>query len=519
MLKDQTVKTARHLMEGEISDLTVPTLMLHAVEQKLSGELILQEKLNVLRIFFDRGMVIHTDSTREEERLGNLILNRGRLSRVQLMKAERRQQGVPLLRRFMPEKRFGEILLAMGAISHMELKGFLEYQTRQRLLNTFALHSGRYEFHLEEINRFSLTDIPIQVDIHAVIYDGIKGSTSARCLKDFYELIRHAWPIRLRSELKNISLSLTSKDAFILTRLEGASGIDEVLRSCNIPYEELMRTIFALFCCDVLSIAEIKREKILHTAELQPLEVEHEETVITTHPLRQLKLVPPVSTEQVPLLQEPYHQVSNCFRLLWAKIRAFHEQDNRQVFCVTSGDTEEGKSFLAVNLALACAESPEYKVLLIDGDLHHPSVQKMLGFAADYGLSNYLVEASPEKANSQPLRICKVNRLHVLTDGNPVFNATELMGSGALRDLLQRLRREYEIIIIDSPPYLPLVDTKILTDLSDGILLAVRQGVTKLRNLKRLSKELNTSKIIGFIFDDADLPTRTRHYGHYYYHG
>jgi capsular exopolysaccharide synthesis family protein len=516
MPKDEPAQLRKRYLEGEIDDSTVISLMAYAMDHKLSGRLCLQDKLANMRVFFEHGVVVHTDSSREEERLGNLILKNGRLSRVQLARAERRRQGVPILRRFLPEKRFGEILLSMGAISRAELKGFLEYQMKQRMLGMFAIGAGHYEFHLEDINRFLLTDIPIQANTREILFEGIKLHVNPRYLKDFYDRIRNAWPIRLRSELKSVSMSLSSKDAYILTRLEGSRGIDDVLRSCNLPHDETLRTLLGLFCCDVLTIADLQRPEVLRLNELRSQEIETE-TTGTGDTARQLKLVSAVTPGQVPMLQEPHSRVSNSFRLLWAKLRAFHEADNRQVFCVTSGDVQEGKSFLAVNLALACAESPDHKVLLVDGDLHNPTVHKLLGLSLGTGLSDYLAEAIPDRSASAPVRIFRIQRLHVLTAGTPLFNLTELIGSGALKELLQRLRMEFQIIIVDTPPFLPLVDTKILTDLSDGILLSVRSGVSTLPNVRRVVKELDARKIIGFVYDDVEIPGWQKQYGHYYY--
>lgn len=516
MLKDQSIHTVRRHLEGEIDDTTLMGLMVYAMDQKLSGRLSVQDKQSSLRVFFEQGAVVHSDSTREDERLGTLILRKGRLSKGQLIKAEKRRQGVPLLRRFMPEKRFGEILLSMGVISRTELKGFLEYQTKQRLLHLFTIASGRFELNIHEINRYGLTDIPIQVDIREILFEGVKQHVPPRSLKAFYDLVRNAWPVRLRNELKNVSLSLASKDAYILTRLEGACGIDDVLRSCNLPHDETLRSLFALFCCDVLAIADVQRQDFLKIDELRAAEIEIE-TAAPSDSARQLKLVPPTVPGQVPMLQEPFTPVANSFRLLWTKLRALHTEQQRQVFCLTSGDTEEGKSFLAVNLALACAENPDYKVLLVDGDLHNPSIHKILGLSIEPGLSELLSETNPERAAAQPIRVFKVQRLHVLTAGAPTFNITELAGSAVLRDLLQRLRREYEIIIVDTPPFLPLVDTKILTDLSDGILIAARQGVTRRPDLQRLIKELESKKILGFVFDDVRESRPKKRYGQYYY--
>lgn len=515
MLKDKSTSLSRRYLEEEISDTSLIAVMVYAMDQKLSGRLCVYDEHSVLRVFFERGAVIHSDSTREDERLGNLILQKGRLSQGLLVKAQRRQHGVPLLRRFMPEKRFGEILLSMGVISRAELKGFLEFQTKQRLLKMFSIGKGRFEFHIEEINRFALTDIPIEVDPRGIIYEGVKQYVDPRYLKMFYDRIRHAWPIRLRSELRNVSLSLTSKDAYILSRFEGASGIDDILHACNMPHDETLRTIFALFCCDVLSVADVQRDEVLKLQELRALELEAEGV---TDSSRQLKLVPSAPPGLLPVLAEPHTHTANSFRLLWAKIRALHQVENRQVFCVTSADTQEGKTFLSTNLALACAESPDYKILLIDGDLHNPSVHKILGLVVGPGLSDHLTDKNPEKAASLPIKMFKVQRLHVLTAGSTPCNSNELFGSTIFRELLQRLRKEFQIIIVDSPPYLPLVDTKILTDLSDGILVSTRQGVTRLPNLRRLLQELESSKILGFIFNDAQQPESRKRYGNYYYH-
>ncbi len=458
-----------------------------------------------------------TDSTTEKDKLGQLILKTGRLTPVELMKAEKKRRSIWPWRLAQKNRKFGEILLSMGAISRTELKEFLEFQTRHRVLSAMGATKGKYVFYEETVNRYTLTDIPIQINSQDIVFEGIKRHATPRMLKDFYEKARNSWPLGLHSEWRKVPISLSTRDAYVLTRLEDSRGIDDVIKSSSLTEDETIRALFALFCCGVLNIPSQSRETFLELDKLEKSHLVWNEITTPEEERSNFQVITP-PLQDLPLLQEPFSQLSNAFRLLWANLKTMYEAEGMQVFCITSSDMQEGKSFIACNLALACAENPDYKILLMDGDLHHPTVHELLNLHYSPGLSDYLEDALKELPSLPQPRIYKYNRLHVLTSGSPVPNPVELLGTAAMKDLLEKLKEEFQIIILDTPPYLPIVDTKVLTEAADGTLIVVRENSSKLPDLKKVMVELNPANLIGFIYNNKRMPNKEKRYGSYYYH-
>ncbi len=188
---------------------------------------------------------------------------------------------------------------------------------------------------------------------------------------------------------------------------------------------------------------------------------------VTKHPL--------ISDDDAPATRgEP-------FRVLRTNLQ-FAEIDGRQqTLLVTSAVPDEGKTVTAVNLALALAQAGR-DVLLIDGDLRKPNVARMLGLDNAVGLMTVLF-------GSADLSSCVQRHssgLHVLGTGPQPPNPAEVLETDALKDLLNRARGEYDVVIIDAPPLLPVADPAIIAARVNGVLLVTRYGSTS-RDLVRQS--------------------------------
>src|SRR5262249_27865631 len=145
-----------------------------------------------------------------------------------------------------------------------------------------------------------------------------------------------------------------------------------------------------------------------------------------------------------------------------------------QVLLVTSSNASEGKSTVSVNLAIVLAQQGA-RVLLVDADLRRPVLHERMGVHAVAGLSETL---SSEYVDPAPVTIESTPNLHVLSGGPvPPFPA-ELLGSPRMRALLTQWRSEYDFIVMDGPPALPVTDAIVLEQLCDAVLLVARHGVT-----------------------------------------
>jgi receptor protein-tyrosine kinase len=162
-----------------------------------------------------------------------------------------------------------------------------------------------------------------------------------------------------------------------------------------------------------------------------------------------------------------------AFRMLRTNVSFLDVDRHNKVLVVTSPVQGDGKSSVAINLALSLA-SAQIKTLLIDGDLRRPRVAQTLGLVPDVGLTNVLLGKVTIDVAIQE----HASGLEVLASGTTPPNSAELLQSDAMEKLLEDLRQHYEMIIIDSPPLLPVTDAAVLASRSDGAVVVLRHGQT-----------------------------------------
>jgi non-specific protein-tyrosine kinase len=163
---------------------------------------------------------------------------------------------------------------------------------------------------------------------------------------------------------------------------------------------------------------------------------------------------------------------TEAFRQMRTDLLAL-EPDSK-VIAITSANEGEGKSTIVANLALSLARLNR-KVLLIDFDLRSPTQDKLFGLPNDVGISTVLMNKSQVSAAIQST---KSPFLKVITSGPVTPHSTELlfMTSARSAKLLEALQREYDYILLDTPPLLPVADTAIIAQLVDSVIQVVRSG-------------------------------------------
>lgn len=173
----------------------------------------------------------------------------------------------------------------------------------------------------------------------------------------------------------------------------------------------------------------------------------------------------------------------------------------------TSSFPGEGKSLTAVNLAYTMAESKR-SVLLIEGDMRLPTLNKRLSLHATPGLSNLLVGLSKESEAIQTFYATEGTdpvTLDVIVAGDEPPNPSELLGSDRMISLLQVLRQHYDFIILDLPPVTAVSDALVASKLIDGMVLVVRSGRAVRGALAETIRQLKlvNTRILGFAFNGA----------------
>ncbi|HEY1754076.1 MAG TPA: polysaccharide biosynthesis tyrosine autokinase [Bryobacteraceae bacterium] len=185
------------------------------------------------------------------------------------------------------------------------------------------------------------------------------------------------------------------------------------------------------------------------------------------------------SRVELAMWQRKPSVVAESFRAILVSILFSGENGRRpHVMVITSANPSEGKSTVVSNLGIAVAEVNQ-KVLLIDADLRKPRLHDVFKLNNDKGLSDLLRSKEDVSASlAEAIQQTDVPDLYVLTSGSRTSAATSLLYSSRMPELLEKLRAEFETILIDTPPMLQIPDARVLGRMVDRVILVVRAGKT-----------------------------------------
>jgi len=206
---------------------------------------------------------------------------------------------------------------------------------------------------------------------------------------------------------------------------------------------------------------------------------------------------------------------SEAYRSLRTNLQFVDVDRPVKALTVTSSIAGEGKSLTACNLALTLADAGK-RVILVDGDLRRPRIGEYLGLRRPAGLTSVLAGTAPL---DQALVATKNRLLSVLPAGPVPPNPSELLGSARMLELVELLKQDSDIVVIDSPPLLPVTDAAILAQLSDGAILVAQHGTTRRDQVGRAIERLSAvdARLLGSILNKT--PSHGPDADSYSYHG
>lgn len=227
--------------------------------------------------------------------------------------------------------------------------------------------------------------------------------------------------------------------------------------------------------------------------------------------------------EEKPLVHSinPFSTRAESFRQLRTNLEFLSADNPPQVISVASALPGEGKTTTVLNLAITFAQAT-YKVLCLEADLRRPSTSKFLKYdESSVGLTEILrgeLKQKGKKGIMSAIRFDEETGIHFLTSGKQAPNPAELLESKSFAQLIKTLRAEFDYILIDSPPLLPVTDGVLVAKKSDGVLLIVKAGETKVeqfRGARDLLLKIE-AKILGASLNMIPLNRNGESYGYRY---
>ncbi len=243
----------------------------------------------------------------------------------------------------------------------------------------------------------------------------------------------------------------------------------------------------------------------------------------------QSKANPPVSTpptvtsmansEQLPIvyLSNPKSLASEAYRTIRTGILLSQAGEPPRRLLITSAQSAEGKTTSSINLAASLA-SAGGRVVLIDADLRRPSVYKYFNF--DPQLPGLVDVLTGQRTLEEVYILDRVKRITLLPGGCIPPNPAELLGSIEMANLIEVLARQFDYVVIDSPPILPVTDSVVLSRHVDGVVLVIKGASTPKKVIKDAKERLQAvgARVLGTILNDVNVNSGDYYYYNRYYY-
>jgi tyrosine-protein kinase Etk/Wzc len=215
---------------------------------------------------------------------------------------------------------------------------------------------------------------------------------------------------------------------------------------------------------------------------------------------------------------DPKSPISEAYRTLRTNLAFTRIDNSMKTILVTSAGPKEGKSTTVSNLAITLAQLGS-KVVLIDSDLRRPVIHSIFGLDKDNGLTSFLLNNLPfEKV----LQKSMLENLSIVTSGIVPPNPSELLGSKAMEEFVEKLKNNFDVILFDSPPIIAVTDAAILCSRVDGVFLVVSAGSTNKDAIVRARSLLDNvnARVLGALLNNVEIggAFSSSYYDYYHYY-
>jgi len=210
-------------------------------------------------------------------------------------------------------------------------------------------------------------------------------------------------------------------------------------------------------------------------------------------------------------ISNPRSPISEAYRTLRTNLQFAGLDRPLRTLLVTSPGPEEGKSTTLANLAVTIAQS-EKKVILIDCDLRRPSLHRLFALPQQPGLTTMVLDEGA--MGNPPLQQTPVSGLWLLASGTLPPSPPDLLGSQRMNGVLETLKEQADMVLLDAPPVIGVSDAAILATKVDGVMLVVSAGQTKRESVQASKDMLErvNANLIGAVLANVPLDASLQHY-------
>jgi len=226
------------------------------------------------------------------------------------------------------------------------------------------------------------------------------------------------------------------------------------------------------------------------------------------------RAAPPAKWYRIDGDGQQHSTLAEAFRSLRTSVLLSTAEHPPRSLLITSAQPSEGKTTVAINLAISLAQLGQ-RVLLIDSDMRRPSIHRVFEIKESGGLASYLTGQQDWQAIVEPTGLAG---LEALVCGPVPPNPAELLSSERMRTLIREAKADYNFVVLDSPPLLNVADSRILATLVEGVVFVVQGGATPRELVQRAQSHARDvgANVIGVVLNNLDVRADDYYYYRYY---
>ena len=218
--------------------------------------------------------------------------------------------------------------------------------------------------------------------------------------------------------------------------------------------------------------------------------------------------------KELILRKAPKSPVSEAYRGIRTNLEFANIDRNFRTIMVTSSTAGEGKTTTLCNVAAAMADNGS-RVLILDCDLRKPRIHKFFELSNASGLTDILLSGDDYR---KYLKGIDYPNIDVITAGSTPKNPSELLSSDAMKKFIETLKKDYDYVMLDTPPVIPVTDAVIMSTYIDGVILVCSSGNLNVEMGKKTAESLKKvgANVLGVVLNR--VPVDSKKYAYYYYY-